>query len=119
MAIQMIRRHIQRRANVRAKGIGGFQLKARKLQHVPLPGREVFTSDAGGVPMFPPTCAGMPLCLRIWPVSAVVVVFPLAPVMPMISPCEVPARQFQIADHRHAAPPGSFENIQIGGNTGR
>ena len=38
MTIQMIGRHIQRRADVRAKCFGGFQLKTRKLQHVPLSG---------------------------------------------------------------------------------
>ena len=38
----------------------------------------------GGVPMFPPTWQGTPAVPRMCPIIAVVVVFPFAPVMPLL-----------------------------------
>ena len=57
-----------------------------------------------GVPILPPTCTAIPDSRRMWPVSAVVVVFPLEPVMPMMRPLQERRRQFHFADHRDAAP---------------
>ncbi len=56
---------------------------------------DVSTMLHGGVPMFPPTCTGIPLDLRMCPVIAVVVVLPFEPVMPMILP-----RRNQLASSR-------------------
>ena len=109
--IQMIGRDVQRRADVGAKGLGGFELKAGQLQHVPLARR------ATSSPSTPAACRccrrPAPRCrstCRMWPVSAVVVVLPFEPVMPMISPFEKPACQFQIADDAHAALRAAFED---------
>ena len=55
--------------------------------------------------MFPPTCAAIPLDCRMWPVSAVVVVFPFDAGDADDLALQKPARQFEIADHAHAAAP--------------
>ena len=64
--------------------VSSWKLDSSSTFHCP--SRDVLTIDAGGVPILPPTCTGMPLAFRICPVMAVVVVFPFEPVMPMISP---------------------------------
>ena len=69
--------------------------------------------------MLPPTCAAMPLDLRMCPVSAVVVVLPFDPVIPMILAFQKPARQFQIADDPHSAPPRRFHHRRVRRNARR
>ena len=86
MAVQMILRHVQAGRDVRAKSFDRFQLKAGKLQHVPLPGPRRFHHLGRRVPMLPPTWHAIPLSRRICPVNAVVVVLPLVPVIPMFCP---------------------------------
>ena len=116
----MIRRDVQRRADVRAKRFGGFELKAGKLQHVPLSGARSLA------PSTPAACR----CCR-----------PPAPAMPLgfqnvagqrggrrfsvrsgdadDFAFQEPAREFQIADDFHAARRAACKSARSAGTPGR
>ena len=71
-----------------------------------------------GVPMLPPTCAGMPDSRRMCPTSAVVVVLPLVPVMPMVRPSRNGAASSTSPITRTPRAPRGLERRKIGGHAG-
>ena len=83
------------------------------------PACDVSTMAVGGVPMLPPTWQGMPDSRRMWPISAVVVVLPFEPVMPMVSPCR---NSRPVPTRRSPATPrcaGVLQHFGIGRNARR
>ena len=114
----MIGRHVQRRADVRAKCLGGFQLEARQLQHVPLPGarslhhrrrRRADVSadlrrDAAGLQDVAGQRRGRGFSVRAGDADDLAF--------------QEPAREFQIADHAHAAARERFRTSRSAGTPG-
>ena len=71
-----------------------------------------------GVPMLPPTWTAMPDSRRMCPMSAVVVVLPLVPVMPMVRPLRNGAASSTSPMTRTPRRRASSSGGQIGGHSG-
>src|ERR1039458_4264005 len=65
--------------------VSSWKLESSRTFH--WSGRELSIMAVTGVPILPPTCAAIPDSRRMCPASAVVVVLPLVPVIPMVRPC--------------------------------
>ena len=82
----MIWRHVQTDCDFRAKIFDRLKLKTRQFDHCPSVVRRRLAKLSSGVPIFPPTCVGIPAFFSSSPIRAVVVVLPFEPVMPTIRP---------------------------------
>ncbi len=81
-------------------------------------GEDCSTKVIAGVPMFPPTSVLRPPEAMISPVSVVVVVLPLEPVMATILPCEEARRQLDFADDRNAEAARVLQRADVAGDSG-
>ncbi len=81
-------------------------------------GEDCSTKVMAGVPMFPPTSVLRPPEAMISPVSVVVVVLPLEPVMATIVSLQEARGQLDFADDRNAEAARVLQRSDIAGNAG-
>ncbi|MEI9811308.1 MAG: hypothetical protein WDO18_00925 [Acidobacteriota bacterium] len=80
--------------------VSNWKLESSRTFHCS--SREVATMAHGGVPMLPPTCAGMPAGLQEWPGHRGGRCFSVGPSDADRFAFEEPTSEFQIADHTNA-----------------
>ena len=97
--------------------VSSWKLDSSSTFHCPA--REVRTIDAGGVPILPPTCTGIPLALQNMTGHRRRGGLAVRAGDADNFALQEPARQFQIADDRNSPPANRLQDFQVGGHTRR